>query len=306
MHVGCCENCRYLDLVENLPNGCPRCGRRMVSLGVDSVVWNSMHPEARKAVIIRVLTEPELRPGSESEVTSQSIRGNNSEDNLTEHAPKVEPETESESESQKQARPLTGQERLSQLKAERKRQAKLKAEQERLAELERARQEEEQRRLEKLKAEQERQEKLRAEAIKQAEIRGEQIRLAELAIEEARRTEQLVEEEQQAHIRAEKKRLAEEKAEKERAAGYVFVCCKCDTITSHDRSSYIYYCTECGSIMVDTGYKTSDWAAMSKDEKRQISEGVKLRYMVNEIEKASGHDKDAENMQSIIDVVQDE
>ena len=67
MQVGCCENCRYLDLIENLANGCPRCGGRMVSLGIDSTGWNRMNAEGKKSLIIRMLTEPILRPDYDTE-----------------------------------------------------------------------------------------------------------------------------------------------------------------------------------------------------------------------------------------------
>ena len=71
MHIGCCENCRYIDLVENLVSGCQRCGGRMISLGVDSVQWNRMNAEARKSLIIRVLTEPDLRPARTPEAEKE-------------------------------------------------------------------------------------------------------------------------------------------------------------------------------------------------------------------------------------------
>ncbi len=56
-----------MDLVENLSALCPKCGGRLVSLGIDSVRWNHMDVEGKKALIIRVLTEPELRPAISSE-----------------------------------------------------------------------------------------------------------------------------------------------------------------------------------------------------------------------------------------------
>ncbi len=51
MHIGCCENCRYLDLFEVAAGGCPRCGGKMVSLGIESAHWNSMSDEERATVI---------------------------------------------------------------------------------------------------------------------------------------------------------------------------------------------------------------------------------------------------------------
>ena len=51
MHIGCCENCRYVDLLEYLTSGCPRCGGRMAPLGVSSAEWNNMSMRQRAAVI---------------------------------------------------------------------------------------------------------------------------------------------------------------------------------------------------------------------------------------------------------------
>ena len=62
MHVGCCENCRYIDLVEDHPDGCPRCKGKLVSLCVDSTHWNSMNSAGRRLLIMNILTEPKLRP----------------------------------------------------------------------------------------------------------------------------------------------------------------------------------------------------------------------------------------------------
>ena len=51
MHIVSCENCRYLDLMENMTGGCPRCRGRMVSLDVDSAAWNAMSMEEREAIL---------------------------------------------------------------------------------------------------------------------------------------------------------------------------------------------------------------------------------------------------------------
>ena len=57
MHIGRCKNCKYMDLVENVASKCPRCGARMISLGVDSVRWNSMSSETKNAIISEVFPE---------------------------------------------------------------------------------------------------------------------------------------------------------------------------------------------------------------------------------------------------------
>lgn len=65
MNIGCCENCRYLDLMENVDDdrGCPRCGGHMVSLGVGTRVWNRMGMSEREAVIRRRFKEAEAARG---------------------------------------------------------------------------------------------------------------------------------------------------------------------------------------------------------------------------------------------------
>ena len=62
MHVGCCENCRFIDLVEDHPSGCPMCGGKLVSLNVDSVHWNRLNAAGKRLLIMNMLTEPKLRP----------------------------------------------------------------------------------------------------------------------------------------------------------------------------------------------------------------------------------------------------
>ena len=64
MHIGRCENCKYMDLVENVGGKCPRCGARMVSLGIESVRWNRMSKETRTAILLEMFPED---AGSEEE-----------------------------------------------------------------------------------------------------------------------------------------------------------------------------------------------------------------------------------------------
>ena len=222
MHVGCCENCRDIDLIENLANGCPRCGGRMVSLGVDSVHWNQMNAEGKKSLVIRMLTEPEFRP---------------------------EMKPESEAEEAKQA-------------------------------------------------------ETRAELIRQADTRNEQVRQAEEVLEQARQTEEAVEQARQADLEAFTQQQSLNKPEEKEE--YVFVCCKCSTIAAHDRSHDRYFCTECGSDMVDTGYSTVQWATLSREEKRRISGDAQIRHMASAINMASSGDTGSWSTQNIIDVIKDE
>ncbi len=57
MHIGCCENCRYIDLVENVTGVCPRCGNMMTSLGIESSAWNAMGDDERSAMIAGLFPE---------------------------------------------------------------------------------------------------------------------------------------------------------------------------------------------------------------------------------------------------------
>ena len=51
MYIASCENCRYLDLMQNEAAKCPRCKGKMVSLDVDSAKWNSMSIEDKEALL---------------------------------------------------------------------------------------------------------------------------------------------------------------------------------------------------------------------------------------------------------------
>ena len=232
MHVGCCEYCRYIDLVENLPNGCPRCGGSMISLGVESSRWNEMNAEGKKSLIIRMLTEPKLRPQAAPEAGAQT-----------------DPD----------------------------KQADARAEMEDLAET-------------------------RAEFVRQAETRNEQVKQAEEALEQARQAEAAVEAENQARLEA----ALQEQSLKEAQQEYVFVCCKCNTIAKHNRTRPMYYCTECGAEMVNSGITAENWVSLSKEEKRKASEDAQLRHMYSAIAEASDDDSDGNNTVNIINVVQNE
>ncbi len=52
MFIGCCKNCKYLDLVnENTENECPRCSGIMMSLGVTSEEWNRLNENDKQSHI---------------------------------------------------------------------------------------------------------------------------------------------------------------------------------------------------------------------------------------------------------------
>lgn len=73
MHIGCCERCRYLDLLENVNMVCPRCSGPIVSLGITTETWNRMPEPDRQAFIKRKLSGapatwpmPEEKPKEEN------------------------------------------------------------------------------------------------------------------------------------------------------------------------------------------------------------------------------------------------
>ena len=89
---------------------------------------------------------------------------------------------------------------------------------------------------------------------------------------------------------------------KENPKEYVFVCYKCNTVSSHHDENGGYYCPECGSDMVYAGYDTVAWAYLSKEEKRKVTEEARIHHMVRVIKNASYED-DNESTPRIIKVV---
>ncbi len=85
----------------------------------------------------------------------------------------------------------------------------------------------------------------------------------------------------------------------------VYVCYKCNTVASHDGSQDRYYCYECGSDMVGTGYSIRGWSDLSKEEKRKVTEDAKLMHMVSEIKRDDYGDGGPDHTPSIINVVKD-
>ena len=217
MHVGCCEKCRYIDLVENWPGGCPRCGGQMISLCVDTDHWNRMNPEGRKSLIMNILTEPNLRPASTP---------------------------------------------VSELDPDKK-------------------------------------EEVINELVQKADTRDVQVRQAKEALHEARLAEASVE---KAKKIIENETINEQKSTHE----YVFVCSRCNSIMPHLRDGEKLYCEDCGSEMLDSGYRTTAWVNLSKEEKRDITSEAQLQHIIRAIKQVSNDDNDDEHIQSIVNVVTDE
>ncbi|MCR5591568.1 MAG: hypothetical protein K6F73_08540 [Lachnospiraceae bacterium] len=95
MHIGCCENCRYVDLLEYLTGGCPRCGGRMAPLGLKSSEWNDMSVREREAAIAGLFSEDEDSDAeSAADDGSETIPSGNENAYEDEHAPEEVAEAE--------------------------------------------------------------------------------------------------------------------------------------------------------------------------------------------------------------------
>lgn len=58
MFIGCCCECKYLDLVmDDGDNRCPRCSGKMISLGITSNEWNSLSDDGKHSLMNSVLSE---------------------------------------------------------------------------------------------------------------------------------------------------------------------------------------------------------------------------------------------------------
>ena len=170
MNIGCCENCRYLDLMDDAQKKCPRCGASFVSLGIGSAQWNSMSEEERQSALAKRFPKPD--PALWSELWPEPGPEDTGTGSTEEH-PKE----------------------------------------------------------------------------------------------------------------------------------YVFICYKCNTVTAHADEYKGYFCPECGSNMVPSGYDTIEWSYLSKEEKRRVTEESKIHYMVGQIKKASYDDDDT--VSRVIKVVKD-
>ena len=113
MYIGCCENCKYVDLVENVTGVCPRCGGIIESCGIETSASNAMGDDERAKIIAGKFTESNEitdvidgnktdaipdETDTEQEITSD-IQKTESEETETTETPEAE-ETEAESEEE--------------------------------------------------------------------------------------------------------------------------------------------------------------------------------------------------------------
>ncbi len=225
MHVGYCENCKYIDLMENVGAVCPRCRTDLSSVGIDSSEWNALNPFEKDALI-------KDRFPSFNELFG-----------IEEKEPEDEPE----------------------------------------------------------------------EAVEEAVEETEAKEPEDEPVEEEPVTESMLSEEPAEEIPEEKApEPVEERVEQTNpapdyddgfATEYVYVCYKCNSVAGHDGSQDKYFCADCGSDMVSTGYTVRGWADLSKDTKRKVTEDAKIMHMVSEIKRDDYGDSGAVHTPSIIKVV---
>ena len=244
MYIACCENCRYLDLLQNEAAKCPRCKGKMVSLDVDSAVWNAMSKEDKEAV----LDEKVPRPQDVRELFREWLA-------LKTGLEEAAPEEEAAFEEGEVSEEITPEEDTSE----------------------------------------------ESDSVSY-ETEFEEVVAEEPAPEEAANVE-TEQEEPASEQKGPEEKDVEPAVEYPRIIEYVYVCYKCNSIAGHDGENEGYYCPECGSAMVETGFDTIEWANLSKEEKRNVMEGAKIRHMLTAIKEASYEDGESEKTQSIINVV---
>lgn len=113
MYIGCCENCKYVDLVENVTGVCPRCGGIIESCGIESSAWNAMGDDERAKIIAGKFPESneitDVIDGNKTDAIpdeedteqgiTRDIQKTEPEETVTSDAPEAEePEAESEEE----------------------------------------------------------------------------------------------------------------------------------------------------------------------------------------------------------------
>ena len=227
MHIGCCENCRYLDLFENINGKCPRCRGKMVSLEIESSIWNRMSEEDRQAVLDEKVPREQDRDELFKELWGDKYEGAEAEPEpvVAETEPEPEPEAvEAETEAEPEPEPVVD------------------------------------------------------EAEEEPDI------VQQLFASQTDREQDEEELEQLEHE-------------------YVYACYKCNALAGHKGDHDKYYCTECGSDMVEIGMSTKEWANLSKQEKRDRIEEAKIRHMVTQIKKVSYEDSENNSTPRIINVV---
>ncbi len=211
MHIGCCENCRYVDLLEYLTGGCPRCGGRMAPLGIRSAEWNEMTIAEREAAVSGMFPKGDGPEPPESRY--EEAEGQYEEAKAEAYSAPVPDEEPPVSDGQDEEPPVSD------------------------------------------------------EQDEEPAEEGEETEPSDDGIE------------------------------------YIYVCYKCSSVAVHDSARERYFCAECGGDMVKTACRADEWAAMSKEEKRDASEEAKIRHMVTEIKKAGIDEEESEKTQNIINVV---
>lgn len=264
MHIGCCEKCRYLDLIENVDSECPRCGAKMVSLNVGTRAWNRMSASDKEEMINRVVPRIPV-----SEVFMQLVNGTTTEPETAEAPVKA---------------PVPDPEPIFRVSAD------VTAE----PEPEPAWNEEPE--LEEPKPEMPKQ-----QAAEDTPKTGD----AKPVTKESEQTGEAVAE---PVVEAAPVPIAKMFTKPVHAADVrfdmVYVCYKCNSVAAHDGVEDRYYCSECGSDMVDIGLTTREWADLSKEEKRRMAEEAKIRHMVTAIKNSSFDEGENVSTPNIINVVQ--
>ncbi|MBR1450823.1 MAG: hypothetical protein IJ591_03810 [Lachnospiraceae bacterium] len=93
MYIGCCENCKYVDLVENVTGVCPRCGGIIESCGIESSAWNAMGDDERAKIIAGKFSEDdEITDVIDDSKTDAITKEENTEQGITRDIQKTEPE----------------------------------------------------------------------------------------------------------------------------------------------------------------------------------------------------------------------
>ncbi len=269
MHIGFCENCRYIDLIENMAYGCPRCGNSLTPMGISSNEWNEMSEEERDEKIREKfpthedLWGPRVSAAPEPEESDQTneeegIRDAEEPWVIEEVVKKTEDETSDTWDVEEAVE--EAEEDIADVP-----EIELAPIPEQLAE------------------------SIKQEAAEpEPEPEPEPVQ-AVLSVQQP-------ESEAGSESETETEPLSDDEE-------YVYVCYKCNSIAGHDRSHDRYYCTDCGSDMVNVGYTVRQWADLSKEEKRKVSENAKIVHMVREIKRDNYEESEADHTPSIIKVV---
>ena len=218
MFIGVCENCRYTDLIENDQSICPRCGGKIISLGVGSALWNRMtYPDKTALINSRFPREEKTEETPLDQSVEEPLATVDKEPSELSEKISEEPSETISSESEEETSAETSAEPPEEISAE-----------------------------------------------SSAEV------LSESPDKTSTEVSAPPPEDTQFN-----KKLNE----------FVYVCYKCDSIVSHDSDTEKYYCSECGSDMIWTGFTTYEWGKLSIRAKRNATDNSKIRYIESRIKK---------------------